>query len=143
MIRLLNCIILIGYSLLLAYWMLFAFGRTVGTSYMYNLVPFQTIREFLNFNDFNRNTWVINLLGNIGVFIPFGLLIPLVFKWLYAKSLGLFVCCIVLLELAQLVLKRGSFDVDDIILNSFGLTLGYGVLKIINLYLYSRRVGIR
>lgn len=37
---------------------------------------------------------------------------------------------IVILEILQLVLKRGSFDVDDLILNAAGFMLGFGIYKL-------------
>ncbi|WP_233355016.1 VanZ family protein [Paenibacillus sp. JZ16] len=39
---------------------------------------------------------------------------------------GLFV-----LEMTQLITRRGSLDVDDFILNSVGVTLGYGLIGVI------------
>jgi len=122
--------------------MLFGFGRSAGLIYMYNLEPFSTIKHFLNFNKFNRNVWVINLIGNIGVFIPFGFLIPIACKLSYLKSIGLFLIGLIFLEVSQLITRRGSFDVDDFILNSFGFTLGYIVFKIMTIWFNSRREGI-
>jgi glycopeptide antibiotics resistance protein len=123
--------ILIGYLLLLAYWMIFGFGRGVGSVYMYNLKPFSTIEHFIDFDKFNTRTWVINLIGNIGVFIPFGVLIPMTFKMKYTKSLVIFLVGIFILEFSQLISRRGSFDVDDFILNTIGFTFGYGLYKLL------------
>ncbi|KUO53634.1 MAG: antibiotic resistance protein VanZ [Desulfitibacter sp. BRH_c19] len=134
-------LVLIAYFMLLGYWMLFGFGRIAGSMYMYNLEPFSTIKHFLNFNKLNKNVWVINLIGNIGVFIPFGFLIPLALKLSYLKSLGVFLIGLTLLEVSQLITKRGSFDVDDFILNSFGFILGYVVFKLMTMWVNSRRGG--
>jgi len=128
--------------MLLGYWMLFGFGRSAGLKYMYNLEPLSTIKHFLNFNKFNRNVWVINLIGNIGVFIPFGFLIPITLRSSYLKSIGIFLIGLIFLEVSQLITRRGSFDVDDFILNSFGFTLGYVVFKIMTIWFNSRRDGI-
>ena len=43
-----------------------------------------------------------------------------------------------LIETAQLVLKVGAFDVDDIFLNTVGGLLGYIVLKIMKLFMKNR-----
>jgi glycopeptide antibiotics resistance protein len=139
MIRKSLFLVLIGYFILLGYWMLFGFGRNTGTEYMYNLEPFLTIKHFLNINNFNKDVWVINLIGNIGVFIPFGLLIPVTLRFSYMKSLGIFLIGLTFLEVTQLITKRGSLDVDDFILNSIGFTLGYALFKIIVLFVNSRR----
>ncbi|MCM3699359.1 VanZ family protein [Paenibacillus macerans] len=123
-------ILLIGYSLLLIYWMLFGFGRATQNTYMYNLKPLSTIRLYLRSYDFMSGIWLINLVGNIGVFIPFGILLPLVFRGSLRKSWAVFITGVFVLESLQLLLKRGSFDVDDFILNALGFGLGLGIYKI-------------
>lgn len=122
---------LIGYTMVLAYWMLLGFGRRFKHhDYMYNIIPFQTIKQFLQFERYNTDIWVINILGNIGVFMPFGILIPIVFGKKLFKSYMLFFVSLFTLELLQLITKRGSFDVDDLILNSVGFLIGYGIYRI-------------
>ncbi len=71
-------------------------------------------------------TWIINLIGNIGVFVPFGVFLPLMMRGRLIKALVAFVIGVLILESAQLLSKRGSFDIDDLILNSFGFIFGYG-----------------
>lgn len=117
-------ILLIGYSLLLGYWMLWGFGRTTQPGYRYNLVPFITITSYFPIR--TMSSW-INIVGNIAVFMPFGVLLPLAFRIRFLKSLGFFLAGLCLLEVTQLLSRRGSLDVDDIILNSVGFTLGYGL----------------
>ena len=121
---------LAGYTLLLAYWMLIGFGRTAGAEYMYNLQPFATISHFMDFGNFNTRTWAINLIGNIGVFVPFGLLIPTAVRTGFGKSLAIFLAGLTVLELSQLLSRRGSLDIDDFILNSVGFVIGYGLLML-------------
>lgn len=120
------------YTLLLSYWMLLGFGRrTTYPNYMYNLKPFDTIRHFMQFEQFNTEIWVVNLLGNIGVFIPFGFLLPLIFEKKLRKSLLIFLLEISVLELLQLITRRGTFDVDDFILNTLGFFIGFGVFNLL------------
>jgi glycopeptide antibiotics resistance protein len=89
-----------------------------------NLVPFHEISAAMNER---TNQRLLNFVGNIAVFVPFGMLLPFVFKsdrlaltrtafFAFAFSL--------LLEGSQAVLSIGSFDVDDLILNAFGGWLG-------------------
>ena len=71
-----------------------------------------------------------NLFGNIFAFVPFGVLLPLVFKrcnkvW-YILINGAWFS--LLIELFQLITRFGEFDVDDIMLNTFGALLGYLLL---------------
>jgi len=128
----LSILMLASYTLLLGYWMLFGFEREVSPVYMYNLVPFNTINHFLEVANFNYSVWIINLLGNIGVFIPFGILLPLVFGNKYIKLLIIFESGLILLETLQLLTRRGSFDVDDLILNTTGALIGYLIYKLIS-----------
>jgi len=119
--------------------MIWGFGRRVHSQYMYNLIPLSTIKQFLQISNFNSNTWIINLIGNIGVFIPFGILIPLSFRGRYIKLLGIFSSGLLVLETLQLLTKRGSFDVDDFLLNTVGVTIGYLIYLTAKWWTYSRR----
>jgi len=97
-----------------------------------NLQPLFTIRNYLYVLQFSsdealRQHCLINLAGNILLFIPAGWLFPTVWPKLrnffrfFAFSLGL----IFLVETVQLFTLLGSFDVDDLILNLFGMSVGH------------------
>jgi len=123
---------LVIYFLLLIYWMFFGFSRTPGDNYMYNLIPFATIKNYVTYFDhFNFTTWIINILGNIGVFVPFGLLLPIYYRQMqnFFTFTFLFLIGITILETIQVTTRRGSFDVDDVILNSIGALIGFFLLK--------------
>lgn len=71
-----------------------------------------------------------NFLGNILLFVPLGVLIPLVSGW--KKWYRTVLICFgssILIEITQLITKRGCFDPDDVILNVTGTIIGYGLLK--------------
>lgn len=98
-----------------------------------NIIPFKTISNYIvNFNDFNFDIILSNLLGNIIIFIPFGFLLPLVFnigrslKMNFVISLAIFVC----IEAIQFIFALGVCDVDDVILYVIGSTLGFILYKI-------------
>lgn len=126
------CWILFGiYLVLLCYFLFFSeqMGRTfTERSYHYNLVPFKEIMRFINYRQvLGTSAVVYNLLGNIVAFIPFGLFLPLLQhrqRHLWRIVLLSFDFSL-LVELLQLVSKRGSFDVDDLILNTVGGAVGY------------------
>ncbi|WP_456287873.1 VanZ family protein [Paenibacillus sp. AK002] len=126
--RLTARILLLGYTLLLSYWMLWGFGRTTQPEYSYNLVPFLTMASYFPIRGMDS---LINIIGNIAVFVPFGVLIPLAFQARFRKMLGFFLTGLFLLEMIQLISRRGSLDVDDFMLNSIGVTLGYGLLGVV------------
>lgn len=103
--------------------MRFKFGGTrEGVS---NLIPFKTILFYLK----GHNGYLIasiNILGNIIALVPLGLLVPFVFQkmnWTKMVILASFVGLAI--ELTQLILHIGIFDIDDIILNGLGVLLGY------------------
>lgn len=131
------------YMALLVYFLLLSdgFGRGDGyENYRYNLVPFLEIKRFIKYYEYiDFPSVVINLLGNIVAFMPFGALIRWVVnrktRWYQATAYTfLFSLCV---ELLQLVAKVGVFDVDDLILNTFGGLMGFWVYYL--LLLINRR----
>ena len=94
-----------------------------------NLEPFHTIRLFLKVLDQQAYSAaaVINLGGNVIMFIPLGFFLPRVFPSLnrFWRTLLATALIITAVELAQLFTLLGSCDIDDLILNVMGATLGY------------------
>ena len=121
--RLLGQAVLFGYSLSL---LVLLFFRPEGQVYSYNLVPFSTILSYLS-NDMNGLVSFYNLSANVGLFIPFGLyLLSREGKEPSDKRKFLYpLLSISGIEICQFVFRRGSLDVDDLILNMIGVYLGY------------------
>lgn len=143
MIRFFSRICFTIYMALLVYFLLLSdgFGRGDGyENYRYNLVPFLEIKRFIKYYEYiDFPSVVINLLGNIVAFIPFGALIRWVVnrktRWYQATAYTfLFSLCV---ELLQLVAKVGVFDVDDLILNTLGGLMGFWIYYL--LLLINRR----
>lgn len=126
--KMIALIFLSGYTMMLTYWMIWGFGRTTQEQFSYNLIPFSTMANYFPIRSLAS---LINIVGNIAVFVPFGVLIPVVFRIRYVKMLGFFLVGLFVLEMAQLISRRGSLDVDDFILNTIGVTIGYGLLGVI------------
>ncbi|MBP1964003.1 VanZ family protein [Paenibacillus aceris] len=147
-IRPLMWLLFIGYTSCLLYWMFLGFGRqnlrALGHfDYNYNIVPFRTIGMYIRHaGSFPMRTWAINLFGNIVVFMPFGILLPFLFGMArrYRAFLLLFGCTLVGLEVMQMLLRVGSLDVDDVILNVLGASLAYGLFMIFKRGCASNRV---
>jgi glycopeptide antibiotics resistance protein len=78
---------------------------------------------------------MVNLLGNIAVFVPFGILLPLLRPGLRSllRLTLVSVLCILLLELMQMLLRVGSFDIDDLLLNLIGVWAGYALLRLVRI----------
>lgn len=127
---------LITYSAALVYWMFLGFGRKVHLEgpFRYNLEPLRTVRLYFDMsNRISYSGRLVNLLGNIAVFVPFGILLPLVktgFRSLLRLTL-FSVICILVLELMQMLLRVGSFDIDDLLLNLAGVWAGYALLRLV------------
>ncbi|MBP5153847.1 MAG: VanZ family protein [Lachnospiraceae bacterium] len=90
-----------------------------------NFVPFVRLLDF-------RYRWMmlLNVLGNVALFIPTGILMPLLWPRLdrfprtVAAGLGLSLC----IELLQLPFYARVSDIDDLIMNTLGAAAGYGIL---------------
>jgi glycopeptide antibiotics resistance protein len=97
-----------------------------------NFVPFKTINFYLFIAHVNLRIRIENLVGNVLGFIPFGFICPLIFKKFRRLSVILLAtfCLSLTYEVLQLVFGFGSFDVDDLILNTFGGILGYLPFKL-------------
>ncbi|WP_350301242.1 VanZ family protein [Peribacillus frigoritolerans] len=121
--RLLWQAVLFGYSLSL---LVLLFFRPEGQVYSYNLIPFSTILSYLS-NEMNGLVSFYNLSANVGLFIPFGLyLLSREGQEPSAKRKFLYpLFSISVIEICQFVFRRGSLDVDDLILNTIGVYLGY------------------
>ncbi|WP_248912431.1 VanZ family protein [Paenibacillus antarcticus] len=129
-------VLIIVYSACLLYWMFIGFGRTrhANGPLVYNVIPFETIGIFIrSIHQASNVAWIINLFGNIGVFIPFGLILPILFKRLrsYWRLMVYFFLIVTVLELSQMLLRAGSCDIDDVILNVTGVCIGYGILRLL------------
>lgn len=99
-----------------------------------NVIPFKTISSyFVNYKYFGMKLLVINILGNVVVFMPFGLLLAALTKAKYKffEVLYYSVMLSTAIEAIQNLTKVGVFDVDDIILNTIGGILGYLIYKYI------------
>ena len=126
----------LAYLLFLGYMLFYSVGfdRVEHENYRYNLVMFQEIMRYYNFG-VRTNNWslfVLNVIGNIVVFMPIGMFLPSLFSrcrnifFTTILSLELSLC----VEIAQLITKVGSFDVDDLLLNTLGGICGFIVYMV-------------
>lgn len=126
-----SLIVFILYISILIYFVFFSdrYGRTEGfIEYRYNLRPFMEIHRYVEYKDyFTWENLVTNLAGNILVFSPMGILIP-IFR---EKKMGLWYIggvsflLSLFIETVQLIFRVGVFDVDDLIMNTLGGMIGY------------------
>lgn len=137
-VRIFGRVFFVLYMILALYFMFFSetLDRTmVSDEYRYNLTLFKEITRFWNMrHTYGWNVTIVNLLGNVVCFMPFGFLLPTISKKKVFKNF-LSVTFMAMLfsigiETAQLLTKVGAFDVDDIFLNTVGGLLGYIFMKL-------------
>ena len=130
--RILGLILFVLYLILLIY---FLFSRRrweeirrCREGYSYNLTLFKEIRRFYEHREIlGYRALFLNIFGNVLAFMPFGFFLPMIWKrtdrlFLTAVSSFLMSLCI---ETGAAGEPVGSFDVDDLLLNTIGGVLGF------------------
>lgn len=134
-IRIFGKILFVLYIVFIIYFLIFSdwYGRTGEMQeYRYNLVLFREIRRFWNYRDqIGLFAMFTNLFGNVIIFMPFGFFMPMASRYRSCfsavfYSFGLSLC----VETFQLLTRVGSFDVDDLLLNTVGGLAGYVIFAI-------------
>ena len=93
-----------------------------------NLIPLVYLLDYLIAGEA-----VLNTVGNTAMFIPIGIIWPAVFRKLdthgkiIAAGVGLSLC----IEILQLPFFDRVTDIDDLILNSLGFLMGYGIYLLV------------
>ncbi|WP_413382123.1 VanZ family protein [Alkalihalobacillus sp. 1P02AB] len=124
--------LLVVYFVYIAYFCWFSYGIP-SESLKYNLIPFHTIWSYIKEIQIGmiRGVALWNLLGNILLSVPFGLLVKLIFrKATFKKVFFSSVIFSIVIEFGQFVLffthiSNRTVDIDDVILNTLGGMLGY------------------
>lgn len=91
--------------------------------FSYNFIP--TIYKII-IGEYTLDSWgKAMIVGNFLMFIPMGIMLPLVFKNINKKNIFVIAILITLsIEILQPIVGR-SFDIDDIIMNFIGIIIGY------------------
>jgi glycopeptide antibiotics resistance protein len=108
------------------------FTDPINTSF--NVIPFKTISTYLlNYDHYNFSTWFYNAFGLVLLFIPFGLLIPLVFVDVKRVTQIVYLTFITSfsIEVVQRITMLGILDADDVILNLLGSIIGFSTAFLI------------
>lgn len=136
-VRALGKIFFVIYIGFLIYFLIFSdwYGRTgISLEYRYNLELFKEIKRFIEYRE-ELGIFAIftNLFGNVLIFMPLGFFTAMAsssrsfFKTVF-YGFGLSFC----VEVFQLATRVGSFDVDDLFLNTVGSAAGYILFLICN-----------
>lgn len=116
-----------------------AFGS--GGQGQVNWVPFQSLLDGLALGEFWVGIALTDLLGNILLFIPLGLVIGLRFVrlpiWVWAAPIA--VALTAAIEIVQLFVLNRSADMTDVMMNGLGGIFGFVVGRMIQRVARSQR----
>lgn len=95
-----------------------------------NMMPFKFLKDIYNETILKGDIvfFLINIVGNTLLFVPIGICVPLIWNISYKKVMLIGFCYTLFIELTQMIMPRVS-DIDDIILNSFGVYIGILIHK--------------
>lgn len=102
--------------------------RREGEAFRYDFHPFWSYAAIQQ----GREELLAENIMNVVVFVPIGLLLGMGFaKWPWWKAIGAGCLLSMSIETMQLVLKRGFCEVDDVMHNTLGCIIGYGLYSLI------------
>ncbi|MFF2017710.1 VanZ family protein [Paenibacillus sp. NPDC058177] len=124
----------ISYSILVLYFMFFAFGRAGkaghATEHTFMFLP-DSFFKMPSLPDFLHPTLMDFVgIGNFIAFTPFGIFIPLLYRTSFVRFITVFILSIFVLETIQGITMLGSFDTNDVIQNAIGAAVGFGAYKL-------------
>ena len=113
---------LLGVSIAIVVWLTVLSRDTIHS----NSLQFHPFHSFLSIGNEMREYGLMgNLFGNILLFLPIGFLYAGSFMREWKRTLLFGFCISLLIEVAQLTLHKGYFEVDDLICNTIGTGVGY------------------
>ncbi|MFD0620206.1 VanZ family protein [Paenibacillus sp. GCM10027629] len=130
-LRKITIVLLVLYTLLTLYFLYIGFNRIAFDhipGLRYDLVPKGIPLHFPMGRSFDG--WFFEL-GNFVAFIPFGAVIPLLYRCHFIRFITLFVLSITILEIIQMLTQLGAFDIDDILINSMGAAVGFWAQRLV------------
>lgn len=122
-------IIIVPYTLFLLYLMFLGMGRFQYDENIVRIKPILSTIEFIE-GTIRWEDIIRIVLGNVVMFIPFGFL-----GWVFPKLKELksllfsFISAIVIVEALQYFTRMGICEIDDVILNTFGVYLGFLICR--------------
>ncbi|MBQ6431216.1 MAG: VanZ family protein [Oscillospiraceae bacterium] len=100
-----------------------------------NLLPFVHLLEYDS-----KKEMLLNVIGNTAMFIPTGVILPIISKKLktFWRVIGVGALISLCIEIIQLPFFERTSDIDDLLLNTLGVAIGYLIYKLV-LKLIKRR----
>ena len=106
------------------------FDAATAWPFRVNLIPFVNLLDYESKSDL-----LLNIIGNFAMFIPTGIMTPLIYPRLksFQKTVLTGAGISLAIELIQLPFAVRASDVDDLILNTLGCITGYGIYALVRL----------
>ncbi|WP_409368479.1 VanZ family protein [Lysinibacillus sp. 38-6] len=130
-LRKITILLLTFYTALIFYFLYLGFNRGAFgdvSVLRYNIIPEMIPLHYPMGRNFQ--IWFFEL-GNFVAFIPFGIIIPLLFQCSFRRFITFFILSITIVETLQMLSGLGAFDIEDIIINSLGAAVGYASQRIV------------
>ena len=111
-------------------------NRIVGEQRHMLDAPFWEYKNLIAGVDWQFYFWQI--IGNLAMLIPFGIMLPLLFKRMQSVVFVTFAGCMfsAFIEVTQFFTGRGLCEIDDVFNNTLGALIGYLIFRC-----YSKRVN--
>ena len=101
-------------------------------SNVYGIINLHIFSSYIEAYHMMSSSLSRNIILNILLFVPFGILLPLYNKKINKlfKVVPIGFITSLLIEIIQYNTKFGIFEIDDVINNTFGVLIGYGLYKV-------------
>lgn len=101
-----------------------------------NIIPFVNLLQYENKRDI-----IWNVVGNTAMFIPTGIILPIIYRKMdhFGKVIAAGAFISLCIELMQLPFATRVTDIDDLILNTLGVMIGYGIYSLVKKIKTSKR----
>jgi len=125
-------ILFLLYISIVLYITVFRFGSHYAERQI-NLTIFRELINIYHKNGVGQFLWLF--VGNIAWFIPFGFFLPMVLKSSsLAKTVTVGFLFSLVIEALQYVFYKGVAELDDLLLNTLGVVIGYFLFWIVSRY---------
>ena len=104
------------------------FDAATALPFRVNFIPMVNLLDYDNKRDL-----LFNVIGNAAMFIPSGIILPILYRRLdsFWKVLAAGVSISLCIEIIQLPFSARATDLDDLILNTLGVMAGYGIYALV------------
>ena len=125
------------------------FDAKVAFPFRINIIPLVNLFQYDSVRDVIWNVFqydsvrdvIWNVVGNTAMFIPTGIILPIIYRKMdhFGKVIAAGAFISLCIELMQLPFATRVTDIDDLILNTLGVMIGYGIYSLVKKIKTSKR----